>query len=312
MAVARNRILVAVDGSEASFNVIQYLSGICPADRTALTLFHVLSPTAESRYDRIESATEEEMFDSGDAARKNAMEAFMERAGSLLNESGFPRSAVTVQIRARRRGIARDILQEAAEGYRAVAAGRVGMNPIGRLIMGSVAVKLALALRRRPLWLVDGCPDPQRVLVALDGSANALHVVNHVAAALAGAPAQILLFHVIRSPYPEYRPEIAEPGEDRIEVLEDEKRARASMAPVFHKAFRKLASSGFAPERISVKIVTGMATRAGTIYAQARSGGYGTIVTGRRGLSRVREFPLGRVTHKVVQLAQKAAVWVVP
>ena len=312
MAAARNRILVAVDGSEASFDVVQYLSGICPAERTALTLFHVLSPTAENRYDRTGSATEDGMFESGDAIRKNAMEAFMERAGSLLHGSGFPPGAVTIKVQARRCGIARDILQEASTGYGAVAAGRVGMNPIGRLIMGSVAVKLALALRRRPLWLVDGCPNPQRVLVALDGSDNALHVVNHVAAALAGAPAQILLFHVIRSPYPEPRPEIAEPGEDRIEVLEDEKRVRASMAPVFHKAFRKLASSGFAPERISVKIVIGMATRAGTIYAQARSGGYGTIVTGRRGLSRVREFPLGRVTHKVVQLAQKAAVWVVP
>ena len=48
------------------------------------------------------------------------------------------------------------------------------------------------------------------------------------------------------------------------------------------------------------------------ILQEAKEGGYGTIVMGRRGLSKVHEFLLGRVTTKVLQRAEKFAVWIVP
>lgn len=312
MSGTRNRILVAVDGSEPSLNAVRYLAAICPPERTALTLFHVLSPTAESRCDRCEPAGEAAA--AGEAwadCQKRAMQAFMARAGRLLIERGFPRTAVTSHIQPRRRGIARDILREATDGYRAVVAGRVGENPIGRLVMGSVAAKLVNSLRRTSLWLVDGCPDPRRVLLAVDSSRNAMRVVNHAGIMLGGSAAELLLFHVIRSAFQKPVAEPQESAQDRIEAEQEEKQAREAMGPVFQKACRKLEAYGFPPERIALKVIAGMATRAGTIYAQARSGEYGSIVMGRRGLSRVREFPLGRVTHKVVQLAQQSAVWVV-
>ena len=43
----------------------------------------------------------------------------------------------------------------------------------------------------------------------------------------------------------------------------------------------------------------------------ALPGGYGTIVVGRRGLSTVEEFDMGRVSNKLVQAAKDRAVWVV-
>ena len=52
-------------------------------------------------------------------------------------------------------------------------------------------------------------------------------------------------------------------------------------------------------------------TKSDAIVKEANEGGYGTIVVGRRGLSRVREFFIGRVSMKVIQLARKHAVWVV-
>ena len=42
-----------------------------------------------------------------------------------------------------------------------------------------------------------------------------------------------------------------------------------------------------------------------------REGGYGTIVVGRRGLSKVYEFFMGRVSDKVLHLAKDMAVWIV-
>ncbi|MGW8323578.1 MAG: universal stress protein, partial [Thermodesulfobacteriota bacterium] len=53
-------------------------------------------------------------------------------------------------------------------------------------------------------------------------------------------------------------------------------------------------------------------SRAGTIVDQARRGGYGTIVVGRKGVTKVEEFFMGRVSSKVLQLAKNMAVWVVP
>ena len=44
---------------------------------------------------------------------------------------------------------------------------------------------------------------------------------------------------------------------------------------------------------------------------EAAKGGYGTIVLGRRGISRTEQFLMGRVSNKVIQLAKEMAVWVV-
>ncbi len=59
------------------------------------------------------------------------------------------------------------------------------------------------------------------------------------------------------------------------------------------------------------KVITGATTRAGTILEEARAGGYGTIVVGRRGVSTVEEFDMGRVTNKLVHSAKDRALWVV-
>jgi nucleotide-binding universal stress UspA family protein len=56
----------------------------------------------------------------------------------------------------------------------------------------------------------------------------------------------------------------------------------------------------------------GSYTRAGDILKEAKDGGYGTIVMGRRGLSKVHEFLMGRVTNKVLHRAEGFAVWIVP
>ena len=44
---------------------------------------------------------------------------------------------------------------------------------------------------------------------------------------------------------------------------------------------------------------------------EAEGGGYSTIVVGRRGLSKIEAFFMGRVGHKVVYGGKKFTVWVV-
>ena len=129
-----------------------------------------------------------------------------------------------------------------------------------------------------------------------------------------GTDLKVTLFHVIRrfdlgsqrydaslSLHKEWE------GEVRKEFLEAERSTEA----VFQKAAGHLEKAGVEGDRISTKILTGVASRAKAIVEEAKNGGYGTIVVGRKGLSRVEEFIMGRVSNKVVELAKEMAVWVV-
>jgi nucleotide-binding universal stress UspA family protein len=80
----------------------------------------------------------------------------------------------------------------------------------------------------------------------------------------------------------------------------------------FAEAAVILEKEGFRPGQITTKVARGVSSRAGAIIEEARNGEYGTIVVGRRGLSKVKEFFIGRVSNKVVQLRKETAVWLVP
>ncbi|MFH1480427.1 MAG: universal stress protein, partial [Pseudomonadota bacterium] len=83
------------------------------------------------------------------------------------------------------------------------------------------------------------------------------------------------------------------------------------IAAVFVKAEGRLLRSGFESRQVTNKIIQGVESRAAAIVQEAREGGYGTIVVGRRGVSMVKDFFIGRVSNKVIQLARDQAVWVV-
>ncbi|MFH1351545.1 MAG: universal stress protein [Pseudomonadota bacterium] len=80
---------------------------------------------------------------------------------------------------------------------------------------------------------------------------------------------------------------------------------------VFERARRHLLEAGLDPKRLNTKVITGVSSRAGAIIQEAEEGKYGTVVVGRRGLSKVEEFIMGRVSSKVVHMARDRAVWIV-
>jgi nucleotide-binding universal stress UspA family protein len=180
---------------------------------------------------------------------------------------------------------------------------------MSRLVMGSVASKLVSALTEVTLWLVDGRPDRRRVLVCIDASPAAACVIDLVGRMLSGSPAEITLFHAIRNPEPDWVSE-SDPSAGEA-AAEQEMRARKTLVPVFEKAVASLEEAGISSERISVKVISGTATRGGTLFAQALDGHFGTIIVGRRGVSNVKAFPIGRVPMKLIQLINEQTVWVV-
>jgi nucleotide-binding universal stress UspA family protein len=105
--------------------------------------------------------------------------------------------------------------------------------------------------------------------------------------------------------------DISTPGGEEIEekiLAELEK----DVQRMFDTYRRRLEKAGVEARGISSKYILQSRSRSGDIIKEAKEGEFGTIVMGRRGLSSVHEFPLGRVTTKVLNRADQFALWIVP
>jgi nucleotide-binding universal stress UspA family protein len=313
------RLLIAVDGSEQSFEAVRYASRVLSPEKTEVVLFHVESKIPESFWDIEQDPSFRHRLApvvAWDMQQSKALEEFMERCRQIFVDQGVPGQAIDVKIQERQIGIARDIAREAQGAYDAVVVGRWGMSKMKDLVWGSIANKLVGHLIHLPVWVVGGSPQPGKYLVAVDGSDEAMRAVDYVGTMLAGTDCEVTLFHVLRGfeylslayegdfvPSPEIM------GSE--EIREEFHKAEEAIKAVFNEAESRLEKGGLKKDQIQNKMVTGATSRAKAIVQETKNEGYDTIVVGRRGLSRVVEFFMGRVSSKVVQLAKEMAVWVV-
>jgi len=307
-----HRILVAVDGSDQAFQAVEYVGRVLSPENAQVVLFHVLNKIPEVFWDLEKTP---EFYRPISPATKwalqqeRSMNDFMVQARNILIDAGFPEEAVKVTIQERKVGIARDITAESRHGYSAVVVGRKGLSRLKDLVLGSVASKLIEKLIQTPVWVIGESPKTGKILLALDGSEAAMKAVDYVGSLLEGSDVQVTLFYAIRGTAQSLG------GYEHIFITElDEQwleKAKIRMNPIFNKAKDRLAAAKLDPNKISTKLVTMVNSRAGAIVEEAVTNGFGTIVVGRRGLSKVQEFLMGRVSNKVLQLAGSMAVWVV-
>ncbi|MGD9504120.1 MAG: universal stress protein [Syntrophobacteraceae bacterium] len=316
MTVERKKILIAVDGSEPALEAVRYVAGILPLERVHVTLFHVTTMMPESFWDSGSGVQVGQQFASiGDwrEQQEKTIRGFMQDARSVLLSAGAPADAVVETVQERLVGVARDIIAEAGRGYDAVVVGRKGVTDLKDLVFGSVAAKVIERAVHSPVWVVGGKPKTDKVLVAFDASEGAFRAVDYVGELLGGSDVEIELLHTIRS----FRVFRFGPGASEVEaawsakIEKEMERIKGEMENGIEEARRRLVEKGLKPERVTGRIVSDVATRAGCVVDEARHGGFGTIVVGRRGISEVEEFFMGRVSNKVVQMARELVVWVV-
>jgi nucleotide-binding universal stress UspA family protein len=319
MATRRKRILAAVDGSEQSREAVKYLSRVLPPDQTEIVLHHVQTSIPESFWDLEENHAMGHKvlkIKAWEKYQQQLINTFMKEVQQFLFDSGFDQKAIHVKIRERKEGIARDIIAESKKNYSAVIAGRRGLSELKNIIIGSVANKLVEKVTHIPIWIVGGTPSPDKILIGMDSSANAMHAVDHVASVIDGQNTKVMLFHAIRSFdfLTRMEPMAFVQNGDKEWVARAEEEIGESMKAItraFDSAKERLTKAGLSPDNIDSKIVKGVSSRAGSIIAEAENGGYGTIVIGRRGLSKVQKFFMGRVSNKVLQLSGTMCVWIV-
>ncbi len=153
-----------------------------------------------------------------------------------------------------------------------------------------------------------------KLIIALDSSEGAWHAVQYVAKTFGKTPGvQVTLLHILSGLPPAY-------WDDGHILGEKEREARQRMVASWQaeqekqwqglvkKAHDHLIAAGLPREAVTNNFKPKYYDVAEDILNEAMSGGFDTIVMGRRGLGMAKTLLLGSVTNKVVQNAKGCAV----
>jgi len=307
----QSKILLAVDGSEASLNAVRHVGQVF-SKQLQIVLFHVMSDVPEAFKD----LKGEEFIDARQFPLEEWREQqgaftmdFMEKARALLIDAGFEPRAIEVKAQSLKAGIARDVHNESLRGYDALVIGRTGLSNIEDITMGSVASKLAEVTGHIPLIVVGEHADSKKILLALDGSKGSMRAVKFVGAVVDSAGCELMLCHVVRALSIQYLSSkerfVSKHEKEWIDV------SQRKIVPVFIEAKKQLMQAGVSAENLSSEILTYESSRAAAIVKAAAEGGYDTIAMGRRGFTSVEAFGTGRVCRKILHFAFRPALWIV-
>lgn len=307
------RILIAVDGSPHSLNAVNYVARNCSRS-IFVNLIHIMPKRPEQIFWQINLDKEfidrmKAKYERWEREQRDASFAFLESMKAVLIGFGFYEDRLNTILRERQSGTAADIVAEACSDYDALVIGRRGLNKMDGLLLGSVSNKAVELIRDIPVWLIGGDVCSRKILVAVDGSENSAKAVNYVGEFAVNAPTEISLCHVVRG-----RESFGAPVFELDREIESklEESMQKGVEQMFADYSDCLTKAGISSRCVSSKCITNSYSRAGDILKEAREGEYGTIVLGRRGISKVREFFMGRVTTKVLSGAEGLAVWIVP
>jgi nucleotide-binding universal stress UspA family protein len=306
---SQKKLLVLVDGSERSQKTIEYICQIKPFIQNRLVLYHVFTGVPEGFWDLEKEAVNLAAVNQlrvWEVQKKIEIREFMKKAKSCLLEAGFPVDCFEEKIHPRTKGIARDILAEAQEGYTAVVLRRRGMGALEGIAMGSVASKLISKFTFLPVIIAGQHPVGDKILIGIDGSKHSIRATEFVGKMLGGYGFSVELLHVVRA--------FSGLVTETPELVMSEEYAgdhKNQIGKTFASLRKMLVDYGFEDQKITEKIIVGAFSRAGAIVEEAQAQGCGTIVVGRKGLSAVQEFFIGRVSNKIIHTGRKWTVWIV-
>ncbi len=314
----KKKFLLAVDRFDQSFELVRYFSKIVSPEDAQVVLFHVALPVPDSFFDVEKTPApkpETLPLNGWRNYETNAAEAFLEAAKTWLVQRGFPPSAVTIMHQPRIKGIARDIMVESQKEYTALLLGRSETHEKNDTTLGSVTTKLVHMCDHIPVAVVGSEPSTERLLIGIDRSEGAFRAVEFIAGALRNTQMEITLCHVIRSlELKQLRQREPEDYEDIFSPeheLKWQKINEEGIRPLLDRTEQFLINAGWPSYKIRRKVILEVNKRSQCLVDEMHKFGHGSIALGRRGTSVVREFFLGRVGLKVLNLALGRAVWIV-
>ncbi len=306
------KLLIAVDGSVYSSNILHYLEKLFAG--LADFRFHLLSvvtcnpsEAASKWFDEMELLN---ALSREEQKRYAAAKRYLHKTVDTLGRNGIAPDQVTTEVKISTTNPAAEVLNCARKGmFDALVIGRRGVSKIEELIMGSVSGAMLEKCRDVPVWIVDGRIDSRKFLVPVDGSHFTLRAVDHLCFMLKDNPhAEVTLFHS--------KAMFAQKQDLNIEnccrfLPRDWCQAHCNHADIYFLAPRQmLINSGMPPERIHRHETKKGMYPSRQIVRQALIDDFGTIVMGRRDKENVKGV-YGSVTAKVVAMSVNTAVWIV-
>lgn len=154
------KILIALDESENSRRAVEFVGKTFSSD-SLVTLFSVMldadaicsmqSPELIPYF-----KSQQQSFCSLEDKKKEVVKAALQKAKATLMQSGFDEGNITVETLSRKKGIARDIINEVNQrDYDLVVLGKRGVSGVKDFILGSITQKVMQGVKNTSVLLVD-------------------------------------------------------------------------------------------------------------------------------------------------------------
>lgn len=160
------RILLAIDESENSHRIVQYVGSLLRrTPDVAVTLFHVLKPMPRELLEHggaenpaAEAQLGAQLRNEQEAWIRKELESechILKKASEALTQAGFDASHVTLEF-GHEDDIAGNILEEARNGHHeTIVVGRQGTSRIKRIFGGGVTDQLLRDAKGFAIWVVE-------------------------------------------------------------------------------------------------------------------------------------------------------------
>jgi len=307
------QLLLAVDGSVNSMDAVHYAANMNEAISDLRYALMVIQPVL-SQYllDEAQIKPQARMaLDKAMKANKAKAEEILDQAAERMVRNGVAENRIERLTKPRDAGVASDLLVTGAvKPYDAILVGRRGASYLRELVLGSVTANLVEHSKSIPIWVVDGTVKSTNVLLAADGSQASLRALDHLAFMMAADERHNLNLVHVRPRFKDYC-EIdleAESAKSAQEAFLD--MDRQCMDDFYPQALEVLAKYNIDTGRLNIDPLDGRLSIPRSIFQHAANHHFGTIVMGRRGISR-NPFT-GSVSRTLLNKAENVALWVVP
>lgn len=284
-------LLVTVGEDPSAFYGVRFLGGFFSARtkaETRITLFYAAPGPARVWPHEV---THETVRRSGEQSARIETDAreHLDQARELCISQGFAPDMVHKKLIVRASTRIKDILAEGEDGlYDAVVLGRRGLTRLSEFLDESLTRRMMAESYHFPLWICRRPGTGRRdVLVCVDGSQPSLKITDHVGFMLSGDDSHKAVLC-----------QAGRPGDPAIQRNLD-------------LAAATLRENGFAPERISTRILPGDNV-AQTLLAEAERGRYAVVAVGQTGAGQatLRKFFFGSVSDTLFRKLEGAVLWV--
>ena len=274
-------MLLAVDGSDHSYEAVRALQYFAPAER--LTLLHVLN-ISKSVYPMMAAREVMEAFTAREQSMREHGERLLDRVQSLLPKHAGP---ATKHLR---NGSPAEVVVSMAEELKVdlIVMGARGLGPVKERLFGSVSHNI-LSLARCATLIVHGpVKAMKQILLPLQGPSDAEAAVRFIRLKPFHDPVELTLLTVLPSTEPPWPSKTAAAGELKEQALQ-------STRGYINGVAECLRALGYQAHGVAV-----VGTPVTTILQEATTRCSDLILMGTRGRQGITRLVLGSVSHAVL------------